>query len=155
MRSIAEGCSGDHNGFAAGACPAGNLPAEKQPGRWEDSLAHPGGLEVEPDFGAVGTPYHQEPFLQFRAHAAQPLDFRDYHHRRLCRAADWQREPRHHVRVDSLVGAAHDGHGSLPGADLVPVLPAALARGMEDRKSTRLNSSHSQISYSDLCFKQK
>src|SRR2546430_8987221 len=32
---------------------------------------------------------------------------------------------------------------------------AALAFGREDRKSTRLNSSHSQISYAVFCLKKK
>src|SRR5688572_32566212 len=32
---------------------------------------------------------------------------------------------------------------------------AALLRGREDRKSTRLNSSHSQISYAVFCLKKK
>src|SRR2546430_13713419 len=32
---------------------------------------------------------------------------------------------------------------------------AALARGAQDRKSTRLNSSHSQISYAVFCLKTK
>src|SRR2546427_5458537 len=31
----------------------------------------------------------------------------------------------------------------------------ALQRGVEDRKSTRLNSSHSQISYAVFCLKKK
>src|SRR2546427_1370201 len=35
-----------------------------------------------------------------------------------------------------------------------PALPR-LARGEEDRKSTRLNSSHSQISYAVFCLKKK
>src|SRR2546430_11531830 len=37
---------------------------------------------------------------------------------------------------------------------LVDVVPAAEQRG-EDRKSTRLNSSHSQISYAVFCLKKK
>src|SRR2546430_9921374 len=32
---------------------------------------------------------------------------------------------------------------------------AVVARGGEDRKSTRLNSSHSQISYAVFCLKKK
>src|SRR2546430_4759642 len=39
------------------------------------------------------------------------------------------------------------GHGSLRGADA--------GVGAEDRKSTRLNSSHSQISYAVFCLKKK
>src|SRR2546427_8799266 len=35
-----------------------------------------------------------------------------------------------------------------------PVLPAA-GRSFKDRKSTRLNSSHSQISYAVFCLKKK
>src|SRR5688572_32401735 len=33
--------------------------------------------------------------------------------------------------------------------------PLDVLRGMEDRKSTRLNSSHSQISYAVFCLKKK
>src|SRR2546430_6272882 len=33
--------------------------------------------------------------------------------------------------------------------------PAVLGRGRADRKSTRLNSSHSQISYAVFCLKKK
>src|SRR2546430_12729585 len=36
-----------------------------------------------------------------------------------------------------------------------PELAAASAEGAEDRKSTRLNSSHSQISYSVFCLIKK
>src|SRR2546430_3804738 len=38
------------------------------------------------------------------------------------------------------------GHGPRPGASAVPP---------RDRKSTRLNSSHSQISYAVFCLKKK
>src|SRR2546427_1281342 len=34
-------------------------------------------------------------------------------------------------------------------------LPVAVGAGAEDRKSTRLNSSHSQISYAVFCLKKK
>src|SRR5688572_32594398 len=40
------------------------------------------------------------------------------------------------------------GHGGLVGG-------AQAERGLEDRKSTRLNSSHSQISYAVFCLKKK
>src|SRR2546430_8890201 len=36
-----------------------------------------------------------------------------------------------------------------------PSLPPSSARGTTDRKSTRLNSSHSQISYAVFCLKKK
>src|SRR2546430_12824544 len=42
------------------------------------------------------------------------------------------------------------------GTNPLGLLPASLAPcGMEDRKSTRLNSSHSQISYAVFCLKKK
>src|SRR2546430_9957066 len=45
----------------------------------------------------------------------------------------------------------HDEHGCLPGGR-----PAAGEASMLiDRKSTRLNSSHSQISYAVFCLKKK
>src|SRR5688572_31073202 len=45
--------------------------------------------------------------------------------------------------------SSHDGRGDLAGARLLAVLPE------EDRKSTRLNSSHSQTSYAVFCLKKK
>src|SRR2546430_8642539 len=46
--------------------------------------------------------------------------------------------------------------GEMPvdGADSHPGAPGDLVEG-EDRKSTRLNSSHSQISYAVFCLKKK
>src|SRR5688572_31126544 len=38
---------------------------------------------------------------------------------------------------------------------LVPVAPGIADLAVEDRKSTRLNSSHSQISYAVFCLKKK
>src|SRR2546430_7523143 len=43
---------------------------------------------------------------------------------------------------------------SLPGG-APPAFPLAGAVSGEDRKSTRLNSSHSQISYAAFCLKKK
>src|SRR5688572_32554491 len=45
----------------------------------------------------------------------------------------------------------------LPGWELEGVEPEAAAAGLRrgDRKSTRLNSSHSQISYAVFCLKKK
>src|SRR2546430_4232945 len=42
--------------------------------------------------------------------------------------------------------------GAVVGSDFAE---AMLARASEDRKSTRLNSSHSQISYAVFCLKKK
>src|SRR2546427_9139018 len=49
------------------------------------------------------------------------------------------------------------GHGGFVVAFLIAVLPYAFDQGhtVGDRKSTRLNSSHSQISYAVFCFKKK
>src|SRR2546430_12975672 len=44
-----------------------------------------------------------------------------------------------------LLGLVHDAHAA----------PADLAEDAIDRKSTRLNSSHSQISYAVFCLKKK
>src|SRR2546430_4894058 len=59
----------------------------------------------------------------------------------------------------SVVGVNHDGAGEhLPGK--VKTLAAKLMEELAssqviDRKSTRLNSSHSQISYAVFCLKKK
>src|SRR2546421_10874418 len=42
--------------------------------------------------------------------------------------------------------------GALPGQEREGLL---VDRGLEDRKSTRLNSSHDQISYAVFCLKKK
>src|SRR5688572_32421537 len=48
------------------------------------------------------------------------------------------------------------GHGAAaPGAGLAGAASAAAAAATGDRKSTRLNSSHSQISYAVFCLKKK
>src|SRR5688572_31304879 len=55
-------------------------------------------------------------------------------------------------------GRPHHGH---PGPDHLrrreeaAQLPAAQRDAKQDRKSTRLNSSHSQISYAVFCLKKK
>src|SRR6266478_8898454 len=54
---------------------------------------------------------------------------------------------RHDFRVDYRAG--FDGDGELAAVDI------ALASRCGDRKSTRLNSSHSQISYAVFCLKKK
>src|SRR2546430_3940243 len=48
--------------------------------------------------------------------------------------------------------AAHGGRGQ-PGA--LRAVPGAVVPARGDRKSTRLNSSHSQISYAVFCLKKK
>src|SRR2546430_10050520 len=53
------------------------------------------------------------------------------------------------VTTASLIGKAEVGGGAFGP------LQACSNRGIEDRKSTRLNSSHSQISYAVFCLKKK
>src|SRR2546430_6681640 len=53
-------------------------------------------------------------------------------------------------RLATLIRQALDPRSVLAGA-----APASTLRGSRDRKSTRLNSSHSQISYAVFCLKKK
>src|SRR2546427_3907595 len=57
---------------------------------------------------------------------------------------DERRRDQHEVAVDA-VGVTDVGPHGEP----------RLERGVRDRKSTRLNSSHSQISYAVFCLKKK
>src|SRR5688572_32423468 len=64
------------------------------------------------------------------------------------------------VIVGSAKRAGHRGHvGIAPGEQVDELVDELdLDQGLvplEDRKSTRLNSSHSQISYAGLCLKKK
>src|SRR2546430_10546638 len=51
----------------------------------------------------------------------------------------------HHFSQYSVAGSTHYGRGASYVRSALP----------EDRKSTRLNSSHSQISYAVFCLKKK
>src|SRR2546427_3592697 len=75
------------------------------------------------------------------------------------------RSRRHAAPVGGVRGASHfvlaarlhspEGGGQLAPLE-VPVLGSRLRRvHSRDRKSTRLNSSHSQISYAVFCLKKK
>src|SRR2546430_3890241 len=55
--------------------------------------------------------------------------------------------------VNSLHAVACEG--VMEGSPEKPILPKAPGCGKKDRKSTRLNSSHSQISYAVFCLKKK
>src|SRR2546430_6529086 len=57
----------------------------------------------------------------------------------------------------ALEGQGHRQRGLLSGPAAPPELlqPSGLCAGSADRKSTRLNSSHSQISYAVFCLKKK
>src|SRR2546430_6910902 len=50
--------------------------------------------------------------------------------------------------------AAHV-HADVPGVDAAAGVIGAAEVALQDRKSTRLNSSHSQISYAVFCLKKK
>src|SRR2546427_11649585 len=69
----------------------------------------------------------------------------------------WIADPRYRHGVRCLATVAEHTHrrGFRRGGDLEPGCgrPASCATG--DRKSTRLNSSHSQISYAVFCLKKK
>src|SRR2546430_5670898 len=64
-----------------------------------------------------------------------------------------------HARTEAPVAVAlhgAGGHRDDGRAARSRLSPADLRRGLEsDRKSTRLNSSHSQISYAVFCLKKK
>src|SRR3712207_1681990 len=73
-----------------------------------------------------------------------------------------QRDRRHQVRCRPTGGGGPPGveHRAVPGtARRVPPVHSVLiprARpGLRDRKSTRLNSSHANISYAVFCLKKK
>src|SRR2546430_5032534 len=63
------------------------------------------------------------------------------------------------VRIDAPKLFLHDPTVEARSGDAAPASSAALDQpehaGLQDRKSTRLNSSHSQISYAVFCLKQK
>src|SRR2546430_5129939 len=56
-------------------------------------------------------------------------------------------------RAAARVSAERDGHVAREGG--IRVSEAVLRGHLQDRKSTRLNSSHSQISYAVFCLKKK
>src|SRR3712207_7420256 len=72
------------------------------------------------------------------------------------------RSPHVHSVVLVLPGGIHRAHdaGDIPGVldplgDAGAVVVAVVIAGEEDRKSTRLNSSHANISYAVFCLKKK
>src|SRR2546427_5326546 len=58
------------------------------------------------------------------------------------------------LRIQRLLDGAHHLHRAVAGF-LAQEVHQAGAGSEEDRKSTRLNSSHSQISYAVFCLKKK
>src|SRR3712207_8981506 len=76
----------------------------------------------------------------FRSQAAERLHLR----------SDPRRARGGHGRQARRPGAGPGGDGRLEGPDRERQL-----HGVEDRKSTRLNSSHANISYAVFCLKKK
>src|SRR5687768_18089046 len=60
-------------------------------------------------------------------------------------------DPRGKLSLHAVVEESADGSEGAEGAETA----AAPAAGVEDRKSTRLNSSHGYISYAVFCLKKK
>src|SRR3712207_8359883 len=65
----------------------------------------------------------------------------------------------HVHQVRQRLGEALAREAPVPADVVVPVpdssVPAAIGYAREDRKSTRLNSSHANISYAVFCLKKK
>src|SRR3712207_7470059 len=64
------------------------------------------------------------------------------------------------VFVDTAAGSPHivtlTGQGTASPTPVIEIIPASLDFGnQQDRKSTRLNSSHANISYAVFCLKKK
>src|SRR2546427_1978631 len=62
--------------------------------------------------------------------------------------------PRLRTQRAGVVGTQHNGRRALEG-QLLPPRGISASGSRLDRKSTRLNSSHSQISYAVFCLKKK
>src|SRR5688572_28109413 len=60
-----------------------------------------------------------------------------------------------HTVVDTIIVKFHDELGIYGGRSYVRKGDCYVLEGVLDRKSTRLNSSHSQISYAVFCLKKK
>src|SRR5436190_17740410 len=66
------------------------------------------------------------------------------------------RDSRRPCREDEQAGDEWDDERELAGAEVERlVVDERAARVMQDRKSTRLNSSHTVISYAVFCLKKK
>src|SRR2546430_13390765 len=63
-------------------------------------------------------------------------------------SGEWYNQNRNYNSLDNLTKNAIDVQHTLPGQP-------AFDNNRLDRKSTRLNSSHSQISYAVFCLKKK
>src|SRR5688572_31293137 len=59
------------------------------------------------------------------------------------------------VDLDAVHARRRAGERAGLGLALAEVAPLGILRAEADRKSTRLNSSHSQISYAVFCLKKK
>src|SRR5688572_30969865 len=75
----------------------------------------------------------------------------------LFRSPEVQLESRRHLDIDAFARLGREPGGIGGSQPHVPrhLRRGRLARSARDRKSTRLNSSHSQISYAVFCLKKK
>src|SRR5688572_31767714 len=73
----------------------------------------------------------------------------------LFRSVGFQVGGPHVVRVPIVLDLADDLAGLEPPVSEIAHAPGAPEQTIQDRKSTRLNSSHSQISYAVFCLKKK
>src|SRR5690349_22278201 len=66
---------------------------------------------------------------------------------------------RYHRRAGKRAAELREGMAAhkiaRSGPSIVPDIPRVKSRGAQDRKSTRLNSSHVEISYAVFCLKKK
>src|SRR5690606_40407434 len=107
------------------------------------------------------TPYALSRYLAFRPirHSfptRRSSDLRPYDH--VPSVAAFRRvRPHHHSVVDdNMIGILNRGVASLETASYPDTAASGRARCVhQDRKSTRLNSSHVKISYAVFCLKKK
>src|SRR5688572_31487529 len=84
-------------------------------------------------------------------------DYRDLHSFPTRRSSDLNHVQEAPMRSVHIIGVPLDLGGNRRGTDMGPSAfrIAGIGEQLTDRKSTRLNSSHSQISYAVFCLKKK
>src|SRR5688572_31452867 len=69
--------------------------------------------------------------------------------------ARWQGPNLDIAKVDAVGVVLEANRSFFEGTELWPIFEFTAGNALLDRKSTRLNSSHSQISYAVFCLKKK
>src|SRR5690606_41585106 len=103
---------------------------------------------------------HLLPFLAFSLWLRRPPRSTLFPYTTLFRSVAVRRaaihpERRHQLGADSVARAMWAGVSRLGRDSHDPQRPAATSFNLQDRKSTRLNSSHVKISYAVFCLKKK